>query len=73
VDIGFPPNCLDATVPTCAGVVDTLQKLVDCVDCVTEFNVDCADRAAVPAFAAYPAECNPTPTITPTPTVTPTP
>jgi hypothetical protein len=24
--------------------VTTLQELIDCVDCVTEFKVDCADR-----------------------------
>lgn len=41
------------------GLVDTLEKLVECVDCVTEFKVDCMDRAQVPGFTAYPAECNP--------------
>jgi hypothetical protein len=85
-DIGFPATCMDVTPPggsSCGGVVNgsSLQDLIDCVDCVTEFKVDCADRAAVPAFVApYPAECNlgtpvATPTViaTPTPTVTATP
>ena len=41
------------------GLVDTLEKLIECVDCVTEFKVDCMDRAQVPGFVGYPAECNP--------------
>jgi hypothetical protein len=61
-EIGFQDNCTNVTVPggpSCAGAVSTLEDLVECVDCVTEFKVDCMDRAAVPQFEDYPAECNP--------------
>jgi YVTN family beta-propeller protein len=60
--IGFQATCDDVTIPggaSCSGSVTTLQDLVDCVDCVTEFKVDCMDRATVPEFETYPAECNP--------------
>ena len=60
--IGFQASCDAVTVPggaSCAGPVTTLQDLVDCVGCVTEFKVDCMDRATVPEFETYPAECNP--------------
>jgi len=64
--IGFRATCPAVQVPgpggqDCGaiGTVTSLELLVDCVDCVTEFKVDCADRAAVPALAAYPTECNP--------------
>jgi hypothetical protein len=32
---------------------------VECVDCITEFKVDCGDRLAVPWAVGYPGECNP--------------
>jgi hypothetical protein len=63
--IGFVPTCPAVQVPgglDCGaiGTVDTLDKLIACIDCVTEFKVDCADRSAVPAFIPqYPPECNP--------------
>jgi hypothetical protein len=63
--IGFEPDCPDVTVPgsptSCAVTVSTLANLIDCVDCVTEFAVDCAAALGVPAQTAYPAECNATP------------
>ncbi len=61
VTIGFPATCPAVTVPggaACGGPITDLDSLVDCVDCVTEFKVDCADRAQVPQFASYPSECN---------------
>jgi len=73
--IGFVGNCPAVSVPggaSCAGPINTLQDLVDCVDCVTEFKVDCMDRAAVPwSTAGYPPECNPGALPTPTRTATP--
>jgi hypothetical protein len=60
--IGFATNCPDVTppgAPSCAHTITTLQDVVDCVDCVTEFEVDCAISVAVPALTAYPTECNP--------------
>jgi len=61
-DIGFVDPCPGVTVPggaSCRHAVDSLGDVIACVDCVTEFKTDCADRAAVPAFGApYPAECN---------------
>jgi hypothetical protein len=78
--IGFVGSCPAVSVPggaSCGGAISTLQDVVDCVDCVTEFKVDCMDRAAVPwNGAGYPGECNPgalpTPTRTATPAVTAT-
>ena len=63
--IGFVPSCTDVTVPggpECGALtaIDELGELLQCVDCVTEFKVDCVDRAAVPALAPYPEECGPT-------------
>src|SRR5438067_1262160 len=61
-DIGFVDPCLGVAVPggaSCAHAVETLGDVIACVDCVTEFNTRCGDRAAVPAFVTpYPAECN---------------
>ncbi len=78
--IGFVSNCPAVTVPgggSCARAINTLSDVVACVDCVTEFKVDCTDRAAAPwGSGGYPGECNPgalpTPTRTPTPVVTAT-
>ncbi len=81
--IGFPSHCPAVTIPgglPCGGPVTNLTQLIACVDCVTEFKVDCEVAASVPNFIAYPAECPPTvatptatATQTPTPTLTPTP
>ncbi|HEY2386094.1 MAG TPA: hypothetical protein VGK30_03970 [Candidatus Binatia bacterium] len=91
--LGFPSSCPPVTVPgtstqACGGAITTMAQLRDCLDCVTEFKIDCISLAAAqgfPSAPAYPAECNvvlpatPTPTVTatvtgggPTPTVTPT-
>lgn len=63
--IGFEPDCPDVTVPgsatTCGNVVSSLADLIACVDCVTEFVVDCAADLAVPSQIAYPAVCNAVP------------
>jgi hypothetical protein len=82
-NIGFVTTCPDVTVPggpSCAGAIDTMSDLVACVDCVTEFKVDCMDALSAPHQVPYPVECNPpqptsTPgiTATPTSTITPTP
>jgi cysteine-rich repeat protein len=75
VTIGFPDKC--PAVDGCAGDVTTLPQLIMCVDCVSEFKVDCSTTLAIPAFAAYPASCRQsagTPTATGTartPTATP--
>ncbi len=61
VAIGFPTACPAVTIPggaACGGPITDLNSLVTCVDCVTEFKVDCIDRAQVPGAAAYPTECN---------------
>jgi len=63
--IGFQATCDTVTIPgggpSCLGdgSVDTLAELVTCVECVTEFKVDCMLAAAVPEFVPYPPECNP--------------
>ena len=59
--IGFPTACPAVTIPggaACGGTITDLTSLVACVDCVTEFKVDCIDRAQVPEAAVYPSECN---------------
>jgi hypothetical protein len=49
--IGFTPTCTNVQVPggqNCGGIgaVSTVDKLVQCVDCVTEYHVDVLDGAA---------------------------
>jgi hypothetical protein len=36
-----------------------MQDIVECVDCVTKFKVDCTTLAAVPGLDTYPLECAP--------------
>jgi hypothetical protein len=43
----------------CARPIATVDDLVTCLGCVGAFKAACVDRVAVPALAAYPAECNP--------------
>ncbi|HEY2386101.1 MAG TPA: hypothetical protein VGK30_04005 [Candidatus Binatia bacterium] len=83
--IGFATTCPNVTIPggfSCKGAVNSLQNLVDCVDCVNEFKADCLDPLSIPSQRTYPAECvtNPNPppcdstpqnTATPCPTATP--
>lgn len=61
-DIGFIDPCTAVTLPsgggTCGAPVGDLGALSTCVGCVTEFKVDCVDRAAVPEFVPVPPECN---------------
>jgi len=62
MEIGFPTTCPDVGASgagSCGHPVTSLQDLVTCADCLTEFAVDCADRSAVPGLAAYPPGCNP--------------
>ncbi len=61
--IGFVTRC-PAVGPngSCGAPVTTLADLVTCVDCVTEFKVDCATTLSVPQLSAYPSDCNPDPT-----------
>ena len=58
--IGFPASCPSVTVPggsACGGSVGTLQQLVNCVDCVSDYQGECVDRLATPTIDTYPAEC----------------
>ena len=59
--IGFEPDCPDMTVPdaatSCVATITDLGALIACVDCVTEFAVDCSTDLAVPSKLPYPAEC----------------
>src|SRR5262249_14662895 len=77
--IGFASSCPNVTIPggsSCAHAIGTVQDIVDCVDCVTEFKADCLDALTVPELKSYPSECNgggtPAPTPSPTRTATPT-
>jgi hypothetical protein len=59
--IGFASTCPAVTIPggaACGGPIPDLQSIVDCVNCVSAFKADCADRLQVPELAAYPSECN---------------
>jgi hypothetical protein len=38
--------------------VNDLGALIECVDCVTEFHVDCAAALGTLSQVAYPAECS---------------
>jgi hypothetical protein len=62
-----PFNCPSVTVPAgpsrpatlCGGTITTLADLIRCLDCVTEFKVDCVDPNRLhEEFLAYPSECN---------------
>ena len=65
--IGSLFNCNNFTVPggaQCAGVsgrgpISSLQDLVTCIGCVTEFKVDCVNRLVTPSEGAVFPECNP--------------
>jgi hypothetical protein len=62
--IGFAATCPAVTVPgpppvACGLPITTLTDMVACVDCVTEFKVDCVDSLAVPWGNPYPPQCNP--------------
>lgn len=59
--IGFAATCPSVTPPggtSCGGTVGTLQQLVNCVSCVTNYKADCVDRIASPSVDAYPDECS---------------
>ena len=70
--IGFAGSCPDVTPPgasSCIGAILDADDIVDCVDCVTEFKVDCLDALTVPQFVSpLPANCNPNATTTSTST-----
>ena len=53
--IGLPALCPEPCARPLAGPADVAA----CAACVTGFAVDCADRAAVPGLASYPAACRP--------------
>ena len=78
-DIGITGQCLPVTIPnggTACGSITmaTLQDIVNCIDCVTEFKADCIAIAAARGFPqdpGYPTECAAALPATPTPTSTP--
>jgi len=79
-EIGWVTHCPAVTLPdggpACNREINTLIDITQCVDCVTQFGVDCVNRLTVQNLEPYPPECNtipPTPTVTPTPVETPTP
>jgi parallel beta-helix repeat protein len=58
--IGFPATCPDVTTPggaACGGPIGDLSDLVDCVRCVSEFDAECMDAAAVPGLVPFPLAC----------------
>jgi len=60
-EIGRWVQCDTVVVPggsSCAGAITDTQTLIHCIDCVTEFKVDCISAAEVPRFVVpYPPEC----------------
>jgi hypothetical protein len=64
--IGFAASCPAVTVPPgpstpaipCSAAITTLEDVIVCVDCVSEFKADCVERAQVPEFGPVPTECN---------------
>jgi hypothetical protein len=71
--IGFLAACPAVTVPMpraagtapafCGASIATLEDLVRCVECMTEFTVHCVELAQTPQFHGYPAACNPLPIV----------
>ncbi len=60
--LGFLSACPALALPgggSCAAPILGMADVVTCITCVTGLATDCADRLTVPAFAAYPGECNP--------------
>ena len=58
--IGFPTSCPDVTVPrgsSCARPINNLADIVDCVHCITDYEVQCLDPLSVPTLRSYPPEC----------------
>ncbi len=55
--IGFPSQC--PGTGSCTGSSADLLGIIGCVGCVTDLNVDCVDRCAIPSLATYPVECTP--------------
>jgi hypothetical protein len=63
-DLGASTECPDVQIPggaACGGPIATLNDLVDCVLCVTEFKATCLDALTVPELKSYPSECLATP------------
>jgi hypothetical protein len=62
--IGFEPDCVSLTVPSnatsCAGPVTTLGDLIACVDCLTDFEVECTTDLAADVDRLSP-ECSAAP------------
>jgi len=62
-ELGFVSPCPSVQPPggarSCAHAVASLQDIVDCIDCVTGFAVECAASATVPGLTNYPLECAP--------------
>jgi hypothetical protein len=59
-EIGAPTSCPDVTVPggpSCAGPIDTLEDLGQCLSCLTQHASACMDRASVRTLKPYPPEC----------------
>ena len=65
--VGFVASCPSVTPPfggsSCAGSIPDADAITDCVDCVTDFDTDCAGAASIPGILALPSQCTPsTPT-----------
>jgi hypothetical protein len=61
VAIGFASQCPSVTIPgtgrLCGASIANLGNLIDCVDCITEFNAEGVDQLQVPQYIpSYPAE-----------------
>lgn len=57
--LGSCPNVVVPGGASCGGAIASMADLAACVQCLGEHGAVCADRAHVPQFVAYPAECNP--------------
>ncbi|HXJ35853.1 MAG TPA: hypothetical protein VMS22_17615 [Candidatus Eisenbacteria bacterium] len=55
-DLGFADTCPGTSVG-CPPHVDSMRKLVECLDCSTTTSSDCADAVAAPAAGTYPDAC----------------
>jgi hypothetical protein len=61
--IGFATDCAAAASATgggaCAGAVESLADVVECIACLGDVTDTCVDRARVPGFEPYPCDCTP--------------
>ena len=74
--IGFAASCPSVTPPfggsSCSGAIPNAGAIAVCVDCVTDFDTDCAGAASIPGILPLPSQCAPSTPSTSTSSSVPT-